>query len=313
MKYAPVLIPTCNRINHLKRCVESIAKNAIAKETELFISVDYPPSSKYQEGYKEVLDYVRNNISGFKKIHTFVQEDNLGPSRNIEFLYNACQPYDRWILTEDDNEFSSNFLEYMNSGLDFFKEDDKVLFICSFLESKEHSCAEYNCYTSCYYQPYGSACWRSKYDSLTEKLNDVVLDPERKKIKNMIWMYRNNPWCFMVYINYILLKKKMVFWKNECSLYPVDGAVQLYLLFTGSKSMFPMSAKSRTWGNDGSGFTMEKEDEHMSVDGVELDMNESFVMKVYPGNFISNNSNPFTRTRVLKLWVKYLIYRAKCW
>ena len=51
MYRAPVLIPTCNRIHHLKRCVESIARNKLAKETELYISVDYPPSEKYQDGY----------------------------------------------------------------------------------------------------------------------------------------------------------------------------------------------------------------------------------------------------------------------
>ena len=50
MSYAPVLITTCNRYEHLKRCVESLSKCTLASETDLIISVDYPPSDKYVDG-----------------------------------------------------------------------------------------------------------------------------------------------------------------------------------------------------------------------------------------------------------------------
>lgn len=46
---APILIPTLNRYEHLKRCVESLAKNKLAKESELVIGLDYPP---FQQGIR---------------------------------------------------------------------------------------------------------------------------------------------------------------------------------------------------------------------------------------------------------------------
>lgn len=46
----PICIPTCNRYEHLKRCVESLSKCTLASETDLIISVDYPPSDKYVDG-----------------------------------------------------------------------------------------------------------------------------------------------------------------------------------------------------------------------------------------------------------------------
>ena len=45
--YAPVCIPTCNRYNKLKKCIESLIANKEAKKTELYISVDYPPEERF--------------------------------------------------------------------------------------------------------------------------------------------------------------------------------------------------------------------------------------------------------------------------
>ena len=49
-EYAPILIPTLNRYEHFKRCVESLAKCTHAEKTELVIGLDYPPSERYQKG-----------------------------------------------------------------------------------------------------------------------------------------------------------------------------------------------------------------------------------------------------------------------
>ena len=52
----PICIPTCNRYEHLKRCVESLSKCTLASETDLIISVDYPPSDKYVDGNEKIID-----------------------------------------------------------------------------------------------------------------------------------------------------------------------------------------------------------------------------------------------------------------
>ncbi len=76
MEYAAVIIPTLNRIDHLKRCVNSLLKNAEAQNTDLYISVDYPPADKYRVGYEEVKKYVKT-ISGFKNVYIyFIVMDN---------------------------------------------------------------------------------------------------------------------------------------------------------------------------------------------------------------------------------------------
>ena len=54
MKYAPILIPTMCRYNHFFRLIESLKVNTWAKYTDIYIGLDYPPSSKYEEGYKQI-------------------------------------------------------------------------------------------------------------------------------------------------------------------------------------------------------------------------------------------------------------------
>ena len=59
-QYAPVIIATLNRYAYLKRCLESLEKNTDAEKTEVYVSVDFPPSEKYYSGYEEVVKYLKH-------------------------------------------------------------------------------------------------------------------------------------------------------------------------------------------------------------------------------------------------------------
>lgn len=130
--YAPVLIPTLNRYEHLKRCVESLSRCTHADKTELVIGLDYPPSEKYVAGWKKVCEYV-STITGFGKVTIFRREENLGATLNNRDLRKyASQYYDRYINVEDDNEVSPNFLDYINKGLEKYKDDPRVFGVCAY-------------------------------------------------------------------------------------------------------------------------------------------------------------------------------------
>ena len=114
MVYAPIIIPTLNRYEHLKRCVKSLQQNGWAKYTELYISVDYPAKESHWEGYRKVREYLEDGIEGFQKVNLFYQQANLGGRNNIQFLIQTVfELYDICIATEDDNEFSPCFIEFM--------------------------------------------------------------------------------------------------------------------------------------------------------------------------------------------------------
>lgn len=134
MNYYPVLIPTLNRHEHLKDCIESLLRCTHADQTELVIGLDYPPSDKYIEGWKAVEKYI-DTITGFKKITIFKHKENLGPTNNTKFLREyAFSKYDAYIFSEDDNTFAPCFLDFMNKCLEKYKYNEKIYYVCGCLE-----------------------------------------------------------------------------------------------------------------------------------------------------------------------------------
>ena len=87
-RYAPIIVVTLNRNEHLKRCIHSLAMNTGAENTDIYISVDFPPAEKYIDGYRRVKEYLSSttDLKKFKNAYIFYQEKNLGPGKNIRFL-----------------------------------------------------------------------------------------------------------------------------------------------------------------------------------------------------------------------------------
>lgn len=107
-----------------------------ADNIELVIGLDYPPSEQYVDGWKKIKDYI-HTITGFKKVTVFERERNygvLGSNSNIACLEKyAFEHYDAVIATEDDNVFSPCFLDYMNKGLEKYKDDDSVIAVSGYM------------------------------------------------------------------------------------------------------------------------------------------------------------------------------------
>lgn len=141
MIYAPVLIPTLNRYEHLKQCLESLSRCTGADKTEVYVALDYPPADrwdKYAPGWEKNRDWLRSvGDMGFKKLHLIERTENYGiwnkKMNNLSALtkeVNKKYPY--CIKTEDDNVFSPCFLEYINKGIEKFKDDESVLAISGY-------------------------------------------------------------------------------------------------------------------------------------------------------------------------------------
>ncbi len=133
--YAPIIIVTLCRYEHLTRCIESLSHCTGAENTDVYIGLDYPLNKSHWEGYNLIraylTEYKKNNI--FRSFNIIFREFNLGASGNVDDLIEMIsKQYDRWIFTEDDNIFSPNFLVYINKGLELYKEDKSVFAISGY-------------------------------------------------------------------------------------------------------------------------------------------------------------------------------------
>lgn len=317
MIYAPIIIPTCNRIKHLKLCIESLKNNKWASYTDVYISVDFPPNEKYIDGYNAVLEWLNQEITGFKSFNVFYQKENLGPSANVEFLMKKISKYDRWIITEDDNEFSTNFIEYMDYMLDKYEKDESVFGVCGALESVDLSDKRFSAYKTPFNQPYGCGFWRNKYDLFLVEKENIILNRDNMRFYNVIKMYSLKPWCFRIFVNGILYRNRSNFWNGE-KLTTIDAVIQLYLVIKNMNCIFPTKCKARTWGNDGSGYTMPKNDSINPEKIWPLDQDDDFefvmATKKEEEDLIRANKTLFVKTHLwemMKTWLKYVYIMKK--
>ena len=241
MNYYPVIVPTLNRYEHFRRLVESLAKNTHADKTELVIGLDYPPSEKYVEGYEKIKSYLPT-ITGFKKVTIFTTDKNLGASINgkrlVEYVRNAG--YNAYIFTEDDNEFSPCFLDYINKGLAKYKNDDHVLCVCGY------SPFDYKNTDNVYFARAMSA-WG--YGMTFEKRSQIQPYHTIESMKSILkdWstsmrLFRLRPNSLSAMITQI---KRGVVYGDSCYL--------RYCLLNNVYCVFPSNSLVRNWGHDGSG------------------------------------------------------------
>lgn len=237
---APIIIPTLNRYDHFKKCVESLAKCSLSDKTELVIGLDYPPSPRYEEGWKQIKEYIPT-ISGFKKVTVLEETKNLGPAKNAEKLrrYVKEQGYYAFICSEDDNVFSPSFLEYMNWGLKTFKDDQRLLAICGF-KRVDTSFLTNNVYIYPQFVAWGYGMWFDRRDKLDKWTDMKVLE---NYVRNCSLTTMFTPEIYKIWNVLRMIKHRYILGDSLPYFLPEEERYCLY----------PSISKVRNEGFDGSG------------------------------------------------------------
>lgn len=125
MEPAPIAIFAYNRVDHLKRLIESLKCNALSKDSILYIFCDGPKVNN-DLSVQKVRSYVRS-IEGFKNIITVYSNENKGLAKSIiSGINHVFQKHKTIIVLEDDLSVSEDFLEYMNYTLKFFRDNSNI-------------------------------------------------------------------------------------------------------------------------------------------------------------------------------------------
>ena len=179
MTYAPIALFTYNRADHTRQAVESLLRNAEAKDTDLFIFSDGPKNEKAAEEVKSNREFVRT-ITGFKSITIIEREKNWGLSKNlIEGITKINNKFGRVIVVEDDLVVSPFFLRYMNDGLEKYEHDERVASISAFLNPIDGDIP--NTFFLRYFACWGWATWKRAWDLLNTDSRDLLKKLRWKK------------------------------------------------------------------------------------------------------------------------------------
>ena len=132
---APVVLFVYSRLEHTKRTIEALKRNKLAADTELYVFCDAPNPKATEEQLAEIYAthaYLKSLRDGFKKINLEVSEVHRGAGRAIiRGISIALEKHGRCIILENDMEVEPLFLDYMNRGLEAYKDDKKIYGISS--------------------------------------------------------------------------------------------------------------------------------------------------------------------------------------
>lgn len=131
--YAPITLFVYNRPTHTRQTVEALQKNALSKDSDLIIYSDAPKTSEAANAVREVREYIRT-INGFKTVSIIERDKNWGLSRSIiDGVTKVVNERGRIIVLEDDLVTSPYFLNFMNSALETYQDDEKVMHISGYM------------------------------------------------------------------------------------------------------------------------------------------------------------------------------------
>ncbi|MDR0732940.1 MAG: glycosyltransferase [Dysgonamonadaceae bacterium] len=301
-KCAPVLIPTLCRNTHLKRCVESLKSNGLAKDTPLYIALDYPLNESHRAGYNAI-DKFLDDLDGFASITIIRRNENFGAGKNIaDAIKMIFEKYDRFIFSEDDNEFAPNFLEYINEGLDRFESQKEVFAVCGYNYPVKMPC-DYNLnhFYARMFSAWGYGTWRDRHNQYRISCN---FDYVKSVLNRLTDVRKLNSYSEMP----IRHSLNMIRNKHLTG----DTIICLKLITENLYCVFPTISKVRNHGYDGSGIhcgvneiyhTQPIDDKHTFAydeTSIQEDRNINLLIKCYFA---------FSFPRRIKLLLLYLLYR----
>lgn len=239
INFAPVLIPTLNRYEHFRKCVESLSLCTNAINTDLFVFLDYPLKKTHWYGYEKIKAYLPI-IHGFKSINIIEREKNFGVVDNFfKSVEYVLERSDKFIFSEDDNIFSPDFLDFVNRGLEVYKERKDILSIAGYQYPvtlpKNY---KYDVYLYKGFSAWGYGTWKNKWEDINWDIDELKRFLNNKN-ESSTTLSKN----LIKGLNRIIETGEII----------GDRFICYYQTVNNIYSVFPVISRVRNNGHDGSG------------------------------------------------------------
>ena len=247
--YAPIALFTYNRADKTQRVVESLLQNAEAKFSDLFIFSDGPKTPEKKAGVEANRKYI-HTISGFKSISIIEREKNWGLANSlIAGITEVINKYGRVIVVEDDLILSPYFLQFMNEGLEKYKDDDRVSSISGFIPDVKEGLPD--TFFLRYFECWGWATWDRAWKLLNTDTKYLL-----RKVRMRTYDFNFDGSCGLYGILYCQKVGSVDSWY-----------IRLYASFylANKLTLFPGHTLVTNEGFDGSGTHCKKEAESSSI------------------------------------------------
>lgn len=246
MYYAPIIIPTLCRYEHLKECLESLNQNTWAPYTDVYIGLDYPAQEKHFEGYLKIKKYLEDSRFSFKKLVVIKRSENFGADKNnSELRKHIAELYDRYIVSEDDNVFSPYFIEYMDKMLEATSKNKKIIAVCGYSYPVKMPYVDENAafMERSFFSAWGYGVFSNDYQMLLRSINYDNFHKYLFDWRKIRCMRKRTPQNYSYLMSALWHKKVHV----------NDIGISLYLNLSDRRVLMPFKSLVKNTGWDGSG------------------------------------------------------------
>ena len=230
---SPIILFAYNRLDHLKKTINSLKKCDLSKDSKLIIYLD---NSKNEDEKKKIIKVKQYclNIKGFKETRLVERKKNFGLSKNIISAINhEIQRYKSLIILEDDMVCDKYFLKYMNFFLEAYKNDKKIVSIHGYNYPLKDKKKLKNFFFLKGADCWGWGTWSTKWKIYSSNTNLLLKKIKKHNLKRDFNF--NNSYDYYKMLNDKLNKKNnswainwyaSAFLKNKLTLYPKYSLIQ---------------------------------------------------------------------------------------
>jgi hypothetical protein len=171
----PVIIFCYKRLDCLKLTVEHLRANNLASVTDLYIYSDGPKTAADEDAVLSVRKFLRK-VEGFRSVKLMESSVNRGLAASIiGGVSEVLNSHEAAIVLEDDLLTSTNFLDFMNQALEFYRADKRVFSVAGYSSpirfSGEYT---YDNYFTMRGSSWGWATWRDRWSEVDWQVSDYA-------------------------------------------------------------------------------------------------------------------------------------------
>lgn len=282
-KFAPILVMVYDRLDSLKKCIESLQKCKESAESVLYISSDAAYRSQDVAKIEAVRNYIQT-VSGFKKVITIAPKEN----RGLKASYNVAidlifKENGTIIFLEDDIIVAPDFLKFVNDGLEFYKNDPKIISISGFSHSVFFDVDE-NKKSGIYFTnrwcPWGFGSWKDRMLNLP----NLSLETLKSDLNNKSFVKKLDE----IGIDLFTAFQRKLYKKEPLVL---DYGYVHQMVKNDLYTVTPYTTRTFNIGNDGQGTRTKKNEKFIQFDIAILNKVVPFQFSKFATNKINNSFN----------------------
>lgn len=187
---APIIIFVYNRPEHTVKTIESLSKNYMAKESEVYIFSDSAKNDNSVSTVMLVREYIDSlqYKSYFKSVHIEKNLSNKGLANSvIQGVSDIIKKFGKVIVVEDDLVSNINFISFMNGALDYYCNDNRIWSISGYnlpiIIPQDYKEDVYLSYRGC---SWGWATWVDRWEKVDWNVVDYKEFKKSKKLRSKI-------------------------------------------------------------------------------------------------------------------------------